>query len=156
MLEKSIGKTFKAVISGLSNFGVFAEMQENMAEGMIRMEKLGDDYFVYDETKQILYGERTGAEYRLGDEIDVQIEFVDITRLEIDLILMGVTPRKAKGRSALFRNNKNENKNRQAEKYNSEKYQSKKAKSRHTQNERKNKNSKQNPKKKQSKNKKGK
>ena len=111
MLEKSIGKTFKAVISGLSNFGVFAEMRENMAEGMIRMEKLGDDYFVYDETKQILYGERTGAEYRLGDEIDVQIEFVDITRLEIDLILMGVTPRKAKGRSTLFRNNKNENKN---------------------------------------------
>ena len=44
MLEKSIGKTFKAVISGLSNFGVFAEMRENMAEGMIRMEKLGDDY----------------------------------------------------------------------------------------------------------------
>lgn len=151
MLEKSVGKTFKAVISGLSNFGVFAEMRENMAEGMIRMEKLGDDYFVYDETKQILYGERTGAEYRLGDEIEVQIEFVDITRLEIDLILMGVTPRKTKGKSALFRNNKNENKNRQAKKYKSEKYQSKKAKSRSNQNERKTKNSEQTPKEKQSK-----
>lgn len=156
MLEKSIGKTFKAVISGLSNFGVFAEMQENMAEGMIRMEKLGDDYFVYDETKQILYGERTGTEYRLGDEIDVQIEFVDITRLEIDLILMGVTPRKAKGRSTLFRNNKNENKNRQAKKYKSEKYQSKKTKSQRATNGKNAKNSKQNPKERRSKNKKGK
>lgn len=106
MLEKSIGKTFPAIISGLSNFGVFAELQDNMAEGMIRMEKLGDDYFIYDEEKQILYGERTGATYRLGDEITVQIEFVDVTRLEIDLILLGVTPRKtgrAKGKSALFR-----------------------------------------------------
>lgn len=106
MLEKSIGKTFPAIISGLSNFGVFAELQDNMAEGMIRMEKLGDDYFVYDEERQILYGERTGATYRLGDEIEVQIDFVDITRLEIDLILLGVTPRKtgrAKGKSALFR-----------------------------------------------------
>lgn len=106
MLEKSIGKTFPAIISGLSNFGVFAELQGNMAEGMIRMEKLGDDYFIYDEERQILYGERTGATYRLGDEIEVQIDFVDITRLEIDLILLGVTPRKtgrAKGKSALFR-----------------------------------------------------
>lgn len=106
MLEKSVGKTFPAVISGLSNFGVFAELRENMAEGMIRMEKLGNDYFVYDEEKQILYGERTGVTYRLGDEITVQIDFVDVTRLEIDLILMGVTPRKAnraKGKSALFR-----------------------------------------------------
>lgn len=106
MLEKSIGKTFPAIISGLSNFGVFAELQENMAEGMIRMEKLGDDYFVYDEERQILYGERTGITYRLGDELTVQIDFVDVTRLEIDLILMGVTPRRtnrAKGKSALFR-----------------------------------------------------
>ncbi len=106
MLEKSIGKTFPAIISGLSNFGVFAELQENMAEGMIRMEKLGNDYFVYDEDKQILYGERSDVTYRLGDEIAVQIDFVDVTRLEIDLILMGVTPRKsgrAKGKSALFR-----------------------------------------------------
>ncbi len=106
MLEKSIGKTFPAVISGLSNFGVFAELQDSMAEGMIRMEKLGNDYFVYDEERQILYGERTGVTYRLGDEITVQIDFVDITRLEIDLILMGVTPRKSgrtKGKSALFR-----------------------------------------------------
>lgn len=106
MLEKSIGKAFPAIISGLSNFGVFAELQENMAEGMIRMEKLGDDYFIYDEEKQILYGERSGATYRLGEEITVQIEFVDVTRLEIDLILLGVTPRKtgrAKGKSALFR-----------------------------------------------------
>ena len=106
MLEKSVGKTFPAVISGLSNFGVFAELQDSMAEGMIRMEKLGNDYFVYDEEKQILYGERTGVTYRLGDEITVQIDFVDITRLEIDLILMGVTPRKSartKGKSVLFR-----------------------------------------------------
>lgn len=106
MLEKSIGKTFPAIISGLSNFGVFAELQGNMAEGMIRMEKLGDDYFVYDEEKQILYGERTGVTYRLGDEITVQIDFVDVTRLEIDLILLDVTPRKprgTKGKSALFR-----------------------------------------------------
>lgn len=102
MLEKHIGTTYKAVISGLSNFGVFAELAENMAEGMIRMEKLGSDYFVYDEDAQILYGERTGTEYRLGDEITVKLEFVDITRLEIDLSLEGVTPRRAKGKSRLF------------------------------------------------------
>lgn len=102
MLEKQIGRTFSAVVSGLSNFGIFAELSENMAEGMIRMEKLGNDYFVYDEDRQILYGERTGAEYRLGDEITVKLEFVDITRLEIDLSLEGVTPRRAKGKNRLF------------------------------------------------------
>lgn len=103
LLEKSVGETFTAVISGLSNFGVFAELQENMAEGMIPMDKLGSDYFVYDEDRQILYGERTGATYKLGDEVKVRLSSVDITRLEIDLELLGVTPRRAKGKSALFK-----------------------------------------------------
>lgn len=94
LLEKEIGKTYTATISGLSNFGIFAEMHENMAEGMIRMEKLGNDYFIYDEDQQILYGQRTGIEYRLGDEVTVSLENVDITRLEIDLSLVGVTPRR--------------------------------------------------------------
>ena len=94
LLEKEIGKNYTATISGLSNFGIFAEMHENMAEGMIRMEKLGNDYFIYDEDNQILYGQRTGIEYRLGDEITVCLENVDITRLEIDLSLVGVTPRR--------------------------------------------------------------
>ncbi len=96
LLEKELGKQYVATISGLSNFGIFAEMHENMAEGMIRMEKLGNDYFIYDENHQVLYGQRTGIEYRLGDEITVCLENVDITRLEIDLSLVGVTPRRSK------------------------------------------------------------
>ena len=94
LLESEVGKEFDAVVSGLSNFGLFAEMSSNMAEGMIRMENLGDDYFIYDEEAQTLYGQQSGVMYRLGDAIRVELINVDLSRLEITLSLVGATPRR--------------------------------------------------------------
>ncbi len=108
LLESEVGNEFDAIISGLTPFGLFAEMTANMAEGMIRMESLGDDYYIYDEETQSLYGERTKTIYRLGDYIRVVVTDVDISRLEINLGIVGVKPRN-KGGNVGFGKGRGEN-----------------------------------------------
>lgn len=87
LLENEVNKEFEATISGVTPFGLFAQMHENMAEGMIRMENLIADYFIYEEESQCLFGQRTKKIYRLGDPIRVVLKSVDLSRLEINLCL---------------------------------------------------------------------
>lgn len=93
LLASHEGEEFDAIISGVSNYGVFAELTENMAEGMIAMDDLGDDYFIFEEESQSLYGSRTNVQYRLGDNLRVKLLSVSLGRLEIKLAPVGVTPR---------------------------------------------------------------
>ncbi len=95
-LEDKINLEFDAIISGVSNFGVFAELTEFPAEGMIRMEFLGNDYFVFDEATQCLYGERSRVKYGLGDYLRIKIQNIDLNNLEINFVLVGVEKRKSK------------------------------------------------------------
>lgn len=87
LLESEVEREFEAIISGVTAFGLFAQMKENMAEGMIRMENLKSDYFIYEEETQSLFGQKTKITYRLGDTIKVILQSVDLSRLEINLIL---------------------------------------------------------------------
>ncbi len=70
-LADKIGEEFDAVISGVSDRGLYVELKETRAEGMIRIRDVGDDFFVYDEKRYRIVGERTKKEYGLGDHIMV-------------------------------------------------------------------------------------
>jgi len=78
-----IGDVFKAIISSVTSFGMFVELP-NTVEGLIRLDYLEDDYYVYNETNMIFTGERTGKVYSIGDEITVQLVSVNVDMKQID------------------------------------------------------------------------
>jgi ribonuclease R len=78
-----VGEEFDAVISGVTSFGLFAEL-DNTVEGLIRMDDLIDDYYEYIPEKYELKGRRHGRSYVLGDKIRVKVKSVDVENQEID------------------------------------------------------------------------
>lgn len=83
-LAKRIGETMDAVITGVEDFGLFAQGVELPAEGLIHINTLDDDFYRYDSATHSLAGYRSGNRYRLGDIIRVQVAHVDIDRRELD------------------------------------------------------------------------
>lgn len=86
MLDK-VGEEFTGVISGVTNFGLFIELQEVYVEGLLHITGLKSDYYHYDSARHRLTGERTHKTYKLGDTIMVRIVRVDLDTKKIDFEL---------------------------------------------------------------------
>jgi ribonuclease R len=86
-LSKRIGEHMEAVITGVEQYGMFAQGIELPAEGLIRVDTLADDYYRYDRQTHTLTGHRRGNTFRLGDIIEVEIAHVDVDRRELDFRL---------------------------------------------------------------------
>ena len=82
-MENHIGEEYDGIISSIQSFGVFVEL-ENTVEGMIRFDKLGDEYFIYDEDRKTLLGEKTKTMYHIGDAIRVRVIRADKLSRQID------------------------------------------------------------------------
>lgn len=85
-LQRFVGQTFSAIVSGVSQGGLYARL-ENTAEGFIPVRTLGDDFFSFDAARYTLTGEETGARYRLGQRIAVVLFAVDPRVPQINLRL---------------------------------------------------------------------
>lgn len=85
-LSDRIGEEFDAVISGVTERGLYVEEQTTRADGMIRVKDVGDDYFEYDEKHYQLLGRRTRKSYRLGDPIKVKLAAVRLAEKELDFV----------------------------------------------------------------------
>ena len=85
-MEGKVGEEYDAIISSITSFGVFAEL-ENTVEGLIRFEALGDEYFIYDEERKILIGEVTNKTYKIGDKIRIRVLRASKELREIDFEL---------------------------------------------------------------------
>lgn len=85
-LHDKLGEEFHAVISGVANYGIFVELTDILAEGLIRVRDLEGDFYVLDEKKYSLIGRRTKKQFRLGDKIIVRLVRVDLDNLELDFI----------------------------------------------------------------------
>ncbi len=85
-LQRFVGQSFPAIVSGVSQGGLYARL-ENTAEGFVPVRTLGDDYFAFDAARHMLVGEETGARYRLGQRIAVVLYAVDPRVPQIDLRL---------------------------------------------------------------------
>jgi ribonuclease R len=83
-LAKRIGETMDAVITGVEDFGLFAQGIELPAEGLIHVDTLGDDFYRFDSATHSLAGTRSGNKFRLGDVVRVEVAHVDIDRRELD------------------------------------------------------------------------
>lgn len=91
------GEHFSGVISGVTPFGVFVELEGMPVEGMIRLEDLTDDWYVYDPERLCLTGERNGRVWALGAPVRTRLEEVDMGRLEIRLLPLDVPPPGTRG-----------------------------------------------------------
>ena len=87
-LHDKIGEEFEAFISGITHFGIFVEISDNLAEGLIRLRDIHDDYYLFDEKQYSITGEQTGKKYRLGDKIKVKLTRVNEEKREIDFSLL--------------------------------------------------------------------
>ena len=87
LLRDRIGEAFEGVVSGVTDFGMFVELPECMAEGMVRLGNLDDDYYEYLPERQELRGRRTRRTFRLGQKLRVFLADVSLGRLEINLSL---------------------------------------------------------------------
>lgn len=86
-LMERVGEAFTGVISSLTDFGFWVELSEVLAEGMVRLSSLTDDYYSFFPERQELLGQRTGRVLRMGQKVRVVLEEVNLARLEITLRL---------------------------------------------------------------------
>jgi len=87
-MKEKIGEVYDGVISGVTAFGFFVELKDIFVEGLVRVTSLHDDYYQYHEKKYCLVGERTHKTFRIGDQIRVRLERVDVERRHIDFGLI--------------------------------------------------------------------
>jgi ribonuclease R len=87
-MKDKLGEEYEGVISGVAAFGFFVELKDIFVEGLVRMTSLHDDYYQYHEKKYCLVGERTHRTFRIGDEVKVRVDRVDVERRHIDFGLL--------------------------------------------------------------------
>jgi ribonuclease R len=90
-MEKHIGSEFDGVVTGVTSFGLFVELDESKVSGLVHISQLANDYYHFDATRKLLKGERTGAQFRLGDHVRVQVLRASLEDRKIDFRL--VSPR---------------------------------------------------------------
>jgi len=87
------GKAFKGIVSNITSFGMFVEL-ENTVEGLVRMSDMIDDYYFYNEKQYCLIGEHTKKTYRIGDVVKVKLTKANIPARQIDFFLLENPQRK--------------------------------------------------------------
>jgi ribonuclease R len=85
-MQRFIGESLDGVISSVAGFGLFVELP-NTVEGLVSIRELDDDFYVYDEQRYLLKGERTAKTYRIGDRIRIRVVKADIVSRKIDFTL---------------------------------------------------------------------
>ena len=85
--KKFIGKTFDATVNSIVNFGLFISTKEVPLQGLIHISSLGNEYFIYNEKKNILIGDKSRKIYKIGDKIQVKLQSALPSEKKIDFVL---------------------------------------------------------------------
>jgi ribonuclease R len=83
-MEERLGMELEAIITGVADYGFFAQAQTLPVEGLVHVSTLTDDYYYYEEATHSLTGRRSGRRYRLGDQVRVTVVRVDLQRRQLD------------------------------------------------------------------------
>ncbi len=82
-MENKIGEEYEGIVSSVTQFGMFVELP-NTVEGLIRFEDLGNEYFIYDENRKRLIGEKTNTTYQIGDKVKIKVKSASKMLRQID------------------------------------------------------------------------
>lgn len=91
-MQDKVGEEFEAMVSSVTSFGMFIEL-DNTVEGLIRLSAMSDDYYHFDEAHMALIGERTSRVFRIGDEVKIRVAKVNMDDHTIDFELVDMKPR---------------------------------------------------------------
>lgn len=87
-MSKRLGKSFAGIISGITEWGMYVEETETKCEGLVRVRDMQDDFYVFNEKKLELVGQKKKRRYRLGDRVKIKVKAVDLERKTIDYTLI--------------------------------------------------------------------
>ena len=87
-MEKHVGSEFDGIVSGVTSFGLFVELKASQVSGLVHITQLPNDYYHFDPVRHMLSGERRGVEFRLGDEVRVQVLRASMEDRKIDFRLV--------------------------------------------------------------------
>src|SRR5665647_2701123 len=83
-MSDKIGQQYKGVISGVTEWGIYVELEENKCEGMVPLHELTDDYYQFDEKNYCITGRRSRRRYQLGDEVEIEILRANLEKKQLD------------------------------------------------------------------------
>ncbi len=86
-MEKHIGEVYKGIITGVTNFGLFIQINELLIDGLVHVKNLNDDFYRYEADSHRLIGERTGRFFCLGDETKIRVKNTDMETRKVDFYL---------------------------------------------------------------------
>jgi ribonuclease R/exosome complex exonuclease DIS3/RRP44 len=87
-MAERVGKVYEGLVTSVTDYGLFVEIQENRCEGLIRMSEIGGDTFTADTANHCVVGFNTGEKIRLGDKVNIVVKSVDIEKKNINLTLI--------------------------------------------------------------------
>lgn len=87
-MSDHLGEVYDGMISGVTEWGLFVELDENMCEGLVPMRDLADDYYNFDPKNYMLIGQRSGNKYRLGDKVRIQVARADLKKRQLDFVIV--------------------------------------------------------------------
>jgi len=96
-MSHKVGENLFGVVSSVTDFGLFVELEEFYVDGLVHITSLGQDYYRYDSERRQLIGEHSGRTYRTGDRLEVQVSRVDMDQGRIDFALTDVKNEKFQG-----------------------------------------------------------
>ncbi|NOZ78217.1 MAG: ribonuclease R [Acidobacteria bacterium] len=91
-MRDRVGEEMEAHITGVTDFGVFVQLDELLVEGLVHISELVDDFYDFDEARHVLTGRRTNRTWRLGDPLTVRVARVDLDAMRIDFTPVGLKP----------------------------------------------------------------
>ena len=92
-LQDHVGEVYRGVISAVTGFGLFVELDDLYVEGLIHVTALPKDYYHFEQAHQRLIGERSGMRFHLGDSVTVQVARVDLEERKVDFTFVELHPR---------------------------------------------------------------
>jgi ribonuclease R len=92
-MNERVGTDLQAVITGVADYGFYAQAEPLPVEGMVHISTLPDDYYYFDDASHSLIGQRTERRYRLGDKVEVTVVRVDLQRRQLDFRIKGTMGR---------------------------------------------------------------
>jgi ribonuclease R len=87
-MQDHLGETFSGIISGVTEWGLYVELNDNLCEGLVPMRDLADDFYDFDEKNHCLVGRRHNNRYRLGDNVDIRVARADLEKKQLDFVLV--------------------------------------------------------------------
>ena len=87
-LKDKIGEVFSGVISGVTEWGIYVELEKNKCEGLVRISSIKGDFYVFDKNTYSVIGKSSKKKYQLGDTVNIKIKNTDLDKKQIDFILV--------------------------------------------------------------------